>query len=161
MGCDIYPAEWVVSSMDVDVFYRAPYATDTEAYRSFIRQICETEQIDYVLPLTDIEIDVFQQWRQEDQNCPGGRAVVCMSDRETIHLCRNKRRAAQLLDAAENMPDHSGKTAFRAFRDFGKFWAGGTCRAFLSAGYQAGGWTQQQGLRGFLIFGKWSWQSAS
>lgn len=39
VGCDIYPAEWVVSSMDVDVFYRAPYATDTEAYRSFIRQI--------------------------------------------------------------------------------------------------------------------------
>lgn len=99
VGCDIYPAEWVVSSMDVDVFYRAPYATDTEAYRSFIRQICETEQIDYVLPLTDIEIDVFQQWRQEEQNCPGGRAVVCMSDRETIRLCRNKRRAAQLLDA--------------------------------------------------------------
>ena len=99
VGCDIYPAEWVVSSMDVDVFYRAPYATDTEAYRSCIRQICETEQIDYVLPLTDIEIDMFQQWRQEDQNCPGGRAVVCMSDRETIHLCRNKRRAAQLLDA--------------------------------------------------------------
>ena len=25
--------------------------------------------------------------------------MVCMSDRETIHLCRNKRRAAQLLDA--------------------------------------------------------------
>ena len=98
VGCDIYPAEWVVSSMDVDVFYRAPYATDTEAYRSFIRQICETEQIDYVLPLTDAEIDVFQQWRQEDQTCPGGRAVVCMSDMETIRLCRNKRRAAKLLE---------------------------------------------------------------
>lgn len=98
VGCDIYPAEWVASSMDVDVFYRAPYATDTEAYRSFIRQICETEQIDYVLPLTDAEIDVFQQWRQEDQTCPGGRAVVCMSDMETIRLCRNKGRAAKLLE---------------------------------------------------------------
>lgn len=27
VGCDIYPAEWVVNSRDVDVFYRAPYAT--------------------------------------------------------------------------------------------------------------------------------------
>ena len=54
-----------------------------------------------------------------------------------------QKKSGTAFGCAENMPDHSGKTAFRAFRDFGKFWAGGTCRAFLSAGYQAGGWTQQ------------------
>ena len=33
VGCDIYPAWWVVNSKDVDVFYQAPYATDQENYR--------------------------------------------------------------------------------------------------------------------------------
>ena len=43
VGCDIYPAEWLVNSRDVDVFYRAPYATGREQYRNFLKELCKKE----------------------------------------------------------------------------------------------------------------------
>ena len=61
VGCDIYPAEWVVNSRDVDVFYRAPYATGREQYRNFLKELCKKEQASVLMPLTDVEIDVIQQ----------------------------------------------------------------------------------------------------
>ena len=54
VGCDIYPAEWVVNSQDVDAFYKAPYATDREQYRNFIKELCEKEQASVLMPLTNI-----------------------------------------------------------------------------------------------------------
>ena len=99
IGCDIYPAEWVVNSMDVDRFYQAPYATDRAAYRAFIKEICSRESIDYLMPLTDVEIDVFQDWRLENrEEFAGLGAVVCMSDEAAISLCRNKEACAAVLE---------------------------------------------------------------
>lgn len=98
-GCDIYPAEWIVNSMDVDVFYRAPYATDKAAYRAFIKEACSRESVDYLIPLTDVEIDVLQAWRLEDpEDFADLGAVVCMSDEKAISLCRNKEACAAVLE---------------------------------------------------------------
>ncbi len=91
VGCDIYPAAWVVNSMEADCFYQAPLAADEKAYREFLRQVCRQEAVDYVLPLTDVEIDAFWQWQTAEEELG---AVVCMSGRDTIALCRNK----QLLE---------------------------------------------------------------
>ncbi len=93
-GCDIYPAEWVVNSQDVDVFYRAPYATDRDTYRAFLLEVCAKEQVDYLLPLTDVEVDALQDW--EDASGALG-AVICMSGRETIVLCRDKEKLERFL----------------------------------------------------------------
>lgn len=99
VGCDIYPAEWVVSSMDVDKFYQAPYATDKAAYRMFIKEICSRETVDYLMPLTDVEIDVLQEWRLENpEEVSSLGAVVCISDAEAISLCRNKEACAAALE---------------------------------------------------------------
>lgn len=94
VGCDIYPAEWVVNSAFADVFYQAPYATDEEAYREFLRQVCKKEKVDFVMPSTDLEIDVLRGWETAEEEMG---AVLCMSGRETLAVCRDKRRLAEFL----------------------------------------------------------------
>ena len=98
VGCDIYPAEWVVNSQDVDVFYKAPYATDREQYRNFLKELCRKEQASVLMPLTDVEIDVIQQWRTElAEDFKELGAEVWISDVSAIALCRNKEKMEAFL----------------------------------------------------------------
>ena len=98
VGCDIYPAEWVVNSQDVDVFYKAPYATDREQYRNFLKELCKKEQASVLMPLTDVEIDVIQQWRTElAEDFKELGAEVWISDVSAIALCRNKEKMEAFL----------------------------------------------------------------
>ena len=98
VGCDIYPAEWVVNSQDVDVFYKAPYATDRENYRNFLKELCKKEQADVLIPLTDVEIDVLQEWRTEfSEDFKELGAEVWISDVDAIRLCRNKEKMEAFL----------------------------------------------------------------
>ena len=98
VGCDIYPAEWVVNSQDVDAFYKAPYATDREQYRNFIKELCEKEQASVLMPLTDVEIDVIQQWRTElAEDFKMLDAEVWLSDASAVSLCRNKEKMEVFL----------------------------------------------------------------
>ncbi len=93
VGCDIYPADWVVNSRDVDVFYKAPYATDRKQYRSFLKELCKKEQASVLMPLTDVEIDAIQQWRMEfAEDFQELGAEVWISDVFAITLCRNKEK---------------------------------------------------------------------
>lgn len=99
VGCDIYPKEWLVDSYNVDAFYQAPYATDTEKYLSFIKKLCSDENISYILPLIDIEVDVFNHnrgWFEENGVC------LCISPEHTLDICRDKQRFARFVD--ENCP---------------------------------------------------------
>lgn len=98
VGCDIYPAEWVVNSMEADAFYQAPYATERKAYRSFLLDVCSREQIDFILPLTDAEVDTLQDWYKASEELG---AVICMSGYETIALCRNKERIERFLNSRD------------------------------------------------------------
>ena len=98
VGCDIYPAEWVVNSRDVDVFYRAPYATVREQYRNFLKELCKKEQASVLMPLTDVEIDVIQQWRTElAEDFKMLDAEVWLSDASAVSLCRNKEKMEVFL----------------------------------------------------------------
>lgn len=85
LGCDVYPARWVVNSQEVDVFYQAPYATDEEAYVEFMEILCGEQQVDYLVPLTDAEVDVLTGL--DPSVLP---ARVCISGPEAIALCRDK-----------------------------------------------------------------------
>lgn len=98
IGCDIYPAEWIADSKDVEVCYQAPYATDEMAYRRFLTEICQKENVDFVLPLTDVEVDVLQKWRIENQSEDPLHAVVCLSGIDTIRLCRDKEKMQKFLN---------------------------------------------------------------
>ena len=99
VGCDIYPREWVADAYNVDAFYRAPYATDAEAYLAFVHKVCEDEKVDYMLPLIDLEVDLLnknREWFEAHNTC------LCMSPEKTLNICRNKKALADFI--SENCP---------------------------------------------------------
>lgn len=92
-GCDINPKEWLYPAQLTDAFYQVPYGNDG-GYIDSILAICESQNIDYIIPLTDVEIDVFS----ENISVFNLRGIkVCISCVETITICRNKMLFYDLL----------------------------------------------------------------
>lgn len=87
IGCDIYDRKWLANSNEVDNFYQAPYANKKDDYIKFVLQVCEKEKVKYVIPLTDIEVDVLNSYRREFE---ARGLIVCISSFETINICRDK-----------------------------------------------------------------------
>ncbi len=108
LGCDIYPAEWVAEALDVDCFFQAPPASDEDAYRSFISRICVQNRADYLIPLTDAEVDALNHWR-DGEYVRGTRTVLCISGEETISLCRNKYRLEEKVRSLDICPTVPGR----------------------------------------------------
>ena len=94
IGCDIYPMEWIAQSLDVDVFYQAPYAVDEEKYMDFITKLIKEEEINFILPSTDVEVDVLTKYRDLVKNAG---ATLCISGAKTIERCRNKMEFAEFV----------------------------------------------------------------
>lgn len=96
IGCDMYPKEWIVDAYNVSRFYKAPYATNVEEYVEFIYDICKKEHINFILPLTDVEVDILNDHREffEEKGIK-----ICISSKETIKLCRNKKKIEQFLSS--------------------------------------------------------------
>lgn len=86
IGCDIYPAQWHAVAQDCDKFYRAPFATSGE-YIPFLQKICKEQHIDFLMPLTDLEIDVINKSRNAFMEIG---VTVCISGTETLSVARNK-----------------------------------------------------------------------
>ncbi|MCI9319126.1 MAG: ATP-grasp domain-containing protein [Lachnospiraceae bacterium] len=93
IGTDIYPKEWVVDARNVDEFYNVPPAAEQNCYINRILEICRERKVDYICPLTDDEIDVFNENRQKFENL----SILCMSDYDVINICRNKKKTADTL----------------------------------------------------------------
>lgn len=87
IGCDIYPGEWVANALDVDRFYQAPLASDQEKYLNFLDAICAKEKINYLIPLTDVEVDILNMNRERFE---AKEIILCISGENCIRLCRNK-----------------------------------------------------------------------
>jgi len=102
VGCEASPKEWRVGSTKVDVFYQAPMISDRETYLSFIQEVCIKENVEYVIPFIDTEIDLFsenREWFDEHG------VKLCISDSETIKILRNKKLLADFI--ANNCPEIS------------------------------------------------------
>lgn len=84
VGCDIYPAAWLSTSGLVDAFYQVPKATNLN-YLDTIANICTKHSIDFIVPLTDPEVDVFSASRSS--NLP---ATVCIANENAISTSRDK-----------------------------------------------------------------------
>lgn len=97
IGTDIYPKEWVVDAENVDEFYTIPMAADQNDYVRRLLEICRERKVDYICPLTDVEIDVLNGNRSVFENV----SILCISGCETIHICRNKKRTADVLKQAD------------------------------------------------------------
>ena len=95
IGCDIYPQAWNMASNEVDVFFQAVLATDHEAYIRQMEEAVQRERVDFLIPLTDIEVDVLcaEKARFAALGC-----TVCTPDEPAVRLCRNKLDMAAALD---------------------------------------------------------------
>ena len=94
IGCNIYPQSWNVESTQVDAFFQALPAKDTNAYLNQMEEAVRREQVEFLIPLTDVEVDVLceQKSRFAALGC-----TVCTPDAPATRLCRNKRRMAKVL----------------------------------------------------------------
>ena len=86
IGCDIYPKEWHYEASLCDVFKQAPYA-NTEEYIPFLIQLAKENDVKYLFPLTDLEIDIINDQREMFEQ---EGIVVCISSKETLAVARNK-----------------------------------------------------------------------
>lgn len=87
IGCDIYPSNWLAFASNTDKFYRVTPSSKERAYIHEILEICQRENIDYLIPLTDPEVDALSTYRKELEK---KGVVLCLSNNTTIEICRNK-----------------------------------------------------------------------
>lgn len=86
LGTDIYPKHWHHISLSCDEFVKVPYATDPE-YICCIIDLCIMHQIAYILPLTDLEIDIFDNAREKIEL---HGIKLLMPKRDVLKIARNK-----------------------------------------------------------------------
>lgn len=94
IGCNIYPREWIVESTEVDVFYQSPPIADQQRYLCFLKELCQKEKIDYVLPMIDYEIDLLnlnRGWFEESG------IILCISPKDSLDIIRNKKKLADFV----------------------------------------------------------------
>ena len=97
VGCDIYPQAWNLSSCEVDSFFQAITVTDRAAYLRLMEEAVTREHADFLIPLTDVEVDVLctEKARFAALGC-----TVCTPDEPAVRLCRNKLDMAAALEAS-------------------------------------------------------------
>lgn len=97
VACDLYPRAWNLTSTEADAFFQAVPATDAPAYLNQLEAEARREGIDFILPLTDVEVDVLcgQKERFAAANC-----TVCAPDAPAARLCRDKLAMTRAIEAA-------------------------------------------------------------
>lgn len=97
VGCDIYPQAWNATSCEVDAFFQSVLTTDREAYLNQLADAVQREHVDFLIPLTDVEVDVLcaEKARFARLGC-----TVCTPDEPAVRLCRSKIDMAESLQAA-------------------------------------------------------------
>lgn len=100
-GCDIYPAEWHFVSSKCKEVYRSPLAYLKNEYISFLLDICQKGGITFLLPLTDIEIDVINQHRIHFEQ---SGITICMPEAKVLDIVRNKYRLHRFFEQDPCVP---------------------------------------------------------
>lgn len=101
IGCDIYPGEWHYESKLCDKFIRAPYSKDEDDYIPFLIDTCMRYNLNYIIPLTDLEIDVINRQRKRFEE---KHIILCMQSQEVLSIARNKYVLSQTFKNDNNVP---------------------------------------------------------
>lgn len=89
VGTDIYQKELVVDAFNVNKFYQAPYTSESDKYFDFLKKICVEEKINFILPLTDLDVDFLNARREWfDEN----NVTLCISPKHSLDIIRNKKK---------------------------------------------------------------------
>lgn len=87
VGCSMYPKEWTAASRLLERFHQVPPARDAAAYLSRLVELCKSEQISHVIPLTDPEVDVLSANRELFDAMS---VMLCISPEPSIRIARDK-----------------------------------------------------------------------
>lgn len=101
VGCDIYPGEWHYETKLCDEFVRAPFATREEEYVQFLLNICQKYELQYIIPLTDLEIDVINRQRQKFESA---QIILCMQASDVLEVARDKFKLSMAFAEDEKVP---------------------------------------------------------
>lgn len=88
VGTDIYAKELVVDAWNVDSFYQIPLVSDEERFVPILHDICERERVDFIAPLTDVDVDYLngnRSWFQQRSITLG------ISPKRSLDIIRNKK----------------------------------------------------------------------
>ena len=100
-GCDIYPGEWHFETKLCDAFYQAPLATKEEDYIQFLLSVCKEQCLGYVIPLTDLEIDVLDRYRMYFDEA---NITLCMQSTDVLKVARNKKALSDRFLQDDKVP---------------------------------------------------------
>lgn len=115
VGSDIYPAVWHAVSKDCDKVYQAPLAINEKEYIDFLLDISQIESVDFIIPLTDLEIDVINRNRDAFN---ASFVTVLMQSENCLRIARNKLAMYELFKESDivNLPySGSSKTIDMSF----------------------------------------------
>lgn len=100
VGCDIYEYSWLYESHICDFFCQAPLALKEDQYIDFLLTIAEKERIDFIIPLTDVEIDVINKYRKvfHDNNIG-----LFIQTEKCLSVVRNKYNLFSLFNDDDNI----------------------------------------------------------
>lgn len=99
IGTDSNDKEYLANAQEVDFFYRVSNA-DTSLFVDELKNICISNDVKIILPLTDPEIDVLNENREWFIN---NNIELIMSPFETIKLARNKKRLEDCISNIFNL----------------------------------------------------------
>ncbi|MFV0201305.1 ATP-grasp domain-containing protein [Empedobacter falsenii] len=95
-GCDIYPKEWHYISKECVEVFKAPLVSQEKEYLQFIKKIVSIYNIDIIIPLTDIEVDFFNQYRDHFNDI-----LVTIGSSEFLSLARDKYKLNNYLSSKD------------------------------------------------------------
>jgi carbamoyl-phosphate synthase large subunit len=100
IGCDIHPASWIPTSPSVDAFYQVPLASDAALYIDALTDIIRKETVDYIIPLTDPEIDCLSMHRLSIEQ---HGAKLCIAPDKAVAICRDKLALYEFFKTSPNI----------------------------------------------------------
>lgn len=104
IGTDIYEKEWVAESAEVDRFYQAPPADEEARYLSFLQELIIKEEISFLVPLIDAEIDILNRNRALLERLG---VTLCMSGEAEIRLLRSKLSLTERVSGWLSRPENA------------------------------------------------------
>ncbi|MCP4216751.1 MAG: ATP-grasp domain-containing protein [bacterium] len=94
IGCDMNP--YAAGRAVVDTFLTAPPVRDKKRYLDFLRTTCETHNIDYVFPMSDIEIIFYNAHRETFKSFP---AVFIVNEASIIETFMDKYHTIKFFES--------------------------------------------------------------
>ena len=94
IGCDIYDPRMLAYADLPDKFFQVKRVSDEKGYIEQVESICMSEGVDYIFPLTDVEVDAYDRNRDRFER---GGITICISSHETISVLRNKYTLARTV----------------------------------------------------------------